>query len=75
MKALSIREIRAELPKLEELLAAEGEVMLTRHGRAIARLVPVRSAGAVSSHADLRARMRKLKEGSETLVRADRDAR
>jgi antitoxin (DNA-binding transcriptional repressor) of toxin-antitoxin stability system len=42
MKRLSVREVRAELSTLEELLVKEGEVVITRHGRAIARLLPLR---------------------------------
>ena len=75
MKRLSVREVRAELPRLDKLLGNEGEVLITRHGKAIARLLPVRSARPVQSHAALRASMPRLKIGSERLVRTDRDER
>lgn len=75
MKRLSVREVRAELTSLDKLLGKEGEVLITRHGKAIARLLPVRSAHAVPSHAALRASMPRLKTGSEHLVRGDRDER
>ncbi len=75
MKRLSVREMRAELTRLEELLGKEGEVLITRRGNAIARVLPVRSTKAMPSHAELRASMPRLKIGSERLVRADRDER
>jgi prevent-host-death family protein len=75
MKRLSVREVRARLTSLEELLGREGEVLITRRGEPIARLLPVRSGKAMPSHAALRASMPRLKTGSEHLVRADRDER
>jgi antitoxin (DNA-binding transcriptional repressor) of toxin-antitoxin stability system len=75
MKRLSIREVRAALKNLEELLEKEGEVLILRRGRAIARLLPVHSAKAMPSHAALRASMRPLKTGSERAIRADRQER
>jgi antitoxin (DNA-binding transcriptional repressor) of toxin-antitoxin stability system len=75
MKRLSVREIRTELTNLEALLGKEGEVLIVRRGRAIARLLPVRSAKAIPSHASLRASMPRLKTGSEHSIRADRDDR
>lgn len=75
MKRLSVREVRAELTSLDELLSKEGEVLITRRGKAIARLLPVRSAQAPPSHAALRSSMPRLKVGSERLVRRDRDER
>jgi antitoxin (DNA-binding transcriptional repressor) of toxin-antitoxin stability system len=54
MKRLSVREVRAEVTNLDELLGKEGEVLITRRGKAIARLLPVRSAKAIPSHAALR---------------------
>lgn len=75
MKQLNIREMRANLTCLDELLAREGEILITRHGKPIARLVTVRTEQKLPSHAALRARMPRLKMGSEALVRADRDAR
>ncbi len=75
MTALNIREMRAALTRLDEILASEGEILVTKRGRAIARLVPARPAGGIPSHADLRARMPRLKVPSEVLVRQDRDAR
>ena len=75
MKNLSIREVRKELPRLDELVSREGEVTVTRRGQPIARLLPLRSKRRMPSHADLRGSMPRLKIGSETLIRAERDER
>ena len=75
MRSISVSEIPAVLPKLERLLAEEGEVLITRHGKPIARLVPPVRKKGIPSHAELRSRMQRLKVGSEVLIREDRDAR
>jgi prevent-host-death family protein len=75
MKTLSVREMRAVLPHLDEVVAAAGEIVITRRGRPLARVLPARGRGAMPTHADLRASMPRLKRRSETLIRADRDAR
>ena len=61
MKEITVREMRAALPRLDELLAREGELVITRRGKPIARLLPTRpaaGAGAVPmpSHPEFRAR-------------------
>jgi antitoxin (DNA-binding transcriptional repressor) of toxin-antitoxin stability system len=75
MKQLTVREIRSKLPRLDELLSREGEIVITRWGKPIARVLPVRSVRRMPSHADLRARVPRLLRGSEIYVRADRDER
>jgi prevent-host-death family protein len=75
MKNLSIREVRRELAQLDDLVAREGEVVVTRRGKPIARLLPMRSKRGMPSHADLRASMPRLKKGSEKHLRAERDER
>ncbi len=75
LKSLSIREVRSQIPRLEEILASEGELVITRRGRPIARLLPARTEAKLPSHAGLRSRMKRLTEGSEALVRQDRDER
>jgi antitoxin (DNA-binding transcriptional repressor) of toxin-antitoxin stability system len=57
------------------LLAAEGEVIITRRGEAIARLISMNRKVAIPSHSDLREKMPRLRKGSEILIRKDRDAR
>jgi antitoxin (DNA-binding transcriptional repressor) of toxin-antitoxin stability system len=74
MKQLSIREVRSELPRLDELLSQEGEIVITRRGKPIARVLPARRAKGMPSHAGLRA-LPRLSRGSENYIRADRDQR
>ncbi|MBK6848507.1 MAG: type II toxin-antitoxin system prevent-host-death family antitoxin [Proteobacteria bacterium] len=74
MRTLAIREARALLTKLVEILDKEGEVIVTRRGRPIYRILPVKSSRAVPSHRALRQTMPRLSP-SEVLVRADRDER
>ena len=74
-RSLSVREVRAALPRLEEVLREVGEITVTRHGQPVARLLPIRVRRAKPTHADLRASMKPLRQPSERLVRADRDGR
>lgn len=75
MRTVNIREVRSLLPHLDEVLAREGEVLVTRRGDPIARLVPAAPPMKRPCHADLRARMTASALGSEVLVREDRDSR
>ena len=75
MKSLSIREVRKELAQIDDLVSREGEIVVTRHGRPIARLLPIRATQPMPSHAALRASMPRLKKGSEDYVHADREER
>jgi len=74
MKTLSIREMREALGQLDQLVEHEGELIVTRRGRAIARVVPFKSQRVMPSHAEHRSRMPRLSPSAE-LVREDRDAR
>ena len=75
MMKLSIRDARRSLSHLDRLLAAEGEVTITRRGEAIARLISMNRKVAIPSHSDLREKMPRLRKGSEILIRKERDAR
>lgn len=78
MKNINIREIRQELAHLDELLAREGEVILTRHGKPIARMLPIAQESGtlrLPSLKWLRDKMTRQEIGSEVLIREDRDAR
>ncbi len=75
MKKLSIREARQALSHLDQLLAVEEEVMITRRGDPIAKVVQVGRKRPIPSHRDLRDGMSKMRVGSETLIRSDRDER
>jgi prevent-host-death family protein len=73
MREMSIRELRDSLSSIDEIVDRAGEVLVTRHGRPVARLSSVRAARSAPSHADLRATMPRMTTPSEDLVRADRD--
>jgi prevent-host-death family protein len=75
VRELTVREMRKNLGRLGELVEGEGEVVITRRGTPIARLLPVKNVRRRPSHAELRASMPFLKAPSEKLVRADRDER
>jgi len=75
MRKLTIREARQALSHLDQLLAAEGEVTITRRGEAIARIVALGKKKAIPSHRDLRGKMPRMRRGSEKLIREDRNAR
>jgi prevent-host-death family protein len=75
MKTLSVREARQALSHLDRLLMGEDEVIITRHGKPVARLVRVQPRRPIPSHRELRDSMPKVRKGSEKLVREDRDAR
>lgn len=74
MKYLSTREIREELPHIERLLIKEKEVVLTRHGQPVARILPTTpTLSPRLSHAKLRAMMPRMKVDSAVYLRQDRD--
>ena len=74
MKALSIREMRASLGRLDELLDEEGELIVTRRGKEVARVLPMTPKRRLPSHRDLRARMPLVLSSAE-IIRVDRDER
>lgn len=78
MKNLNIREMRQELTHLDELLAKEGELLITRRGKPFARILPLEPASPprrMESLRWLRDQMPLQDTPSEILVREDRDAR
>jgi antitoxin (DNA-binding transcriptional repressor) of toxin-antitoxin stability system len=75
MKKLSIREVRQSLSHLDRLLAVEEEVMITRRGEPIAKVVQVGRKRPIPSHRDLREEMKRMHERSEVILRKDRDER
>ena len=75
MKELNIRQARQALSQLDRLLTAEGEITITRRGKAVARVISVRKKRPMPSHKDLRMEMPRLRKGSERLIREDRDSR
>jgi antitoxin (DNA-binding transcriptional repressor) of toxin-antitoxin stability system len=75
VKELNIREMRASLGKLAELVAAEGELLILRRGQPIARVLPMTPQRRRPDHAELRQRMPLLESSSADLIRAERDER
>ena len=73
MRALSIREVRAALGHIEELVDQEGELLITRHGKAVARIVPVEPTRPLPSRRKLRENMPTLPMSSAELIRRERD--
>lgn len=72
MKELSVRDTRAALSHIEEILEREGEIVVTRHGKPVARIVPARPA-ELPTHAELRASLPVLPFSIAELIRQDRD--
>jgi len=75
MRSLSIREVRAALGNIEKIVEEEGELLITRHGKPVARIVPVEKRRRLPSHKALRDSMPFQEIPSEVLIREDRDAR
>lgn len=75
VKELNIREMRASLGQLAELVAAEGELLIRRRGEPIARVLPMTPQRRRPDHAELRQRMSLFKSSSADLIRAERDER
>jgi len=75
MKELNVREMRANIGRLDELLDEEGELLVSRRGKPIARVLPVSRHLQRPDHADLRQRMTPLTTPSSELIRDERDAR
>ena len=74
MKTLSIQEMRASLGRLDDLVDREGELVITRRGRAIARVVPIESRRTIPPRDALRRSMPALSSSAEW-IRIDRDDR
>ena len=74
MKELNVREMRASIGHLDEIVQASGEITITRRGKAIARVLPVHRGRQRPDHCELRQRTGPLVP-SETLLREERDER
>lgn len=73
MRSMSIRELRDSLASLGEIVEEEREILVTRHGRVLAKLVAPGPPRQAPSHADLRAGMPYQAVPSEELVAQDRE--
>lgn len=75
MQILSVREIRNKLGNLEELVAEAHEIIITRHNKPLARILPLKGVKPRPSHQELRESLPYQEINSETLQRLDREER
>lgn len=76
MRSIGIREVRQRYEILKETLEAEGEVILTHHGKPFARVLPIDPPKAKKKwvpHHELRALMPLQMVPSEVLLAEDRE--
>ncbi len=73
MRTMSIRQLRDSLSSLGEIVEGDREILITRHGRVLAKLVAPGPSRSAPSHSDLRESMPYLSVPSEELVRRDRE--
>ncbi len=52
MRTMTIRDIRHHWPEAERALATEAEILITRDGRPVARLLPLMEEGAPKKQFD-----------------------
>jgi prevent-host-death family protein len=74
MTMVNVRETRQNLSRLLDAVAAGEEVVIMRHGRPVARLVPA-EAGAIAfrSRQSLRASLPPMARSAAEEIRAGRD--
>jgi len=73
VRSMSIRQLRDSLSSLGEILEKDREILITRHGRPLARLIAPGPSRSAPSHSDLRAGMPFLSIPSGELIREERD--
>lgn len=72
MRKISVREARNSLGQLDKTLLLEGELIITRHGQPIAKIVPLENK-QMPSHRALRRATSLLTTPSSELLAADRE--
>lgn len=72
---MSIREMRQQLTQLQTMLEKTSEIIITRRGKPLARIVPIGKSRKRPDHSKLRAMQPRMRLSSETLIRTDRDER
>jgi prevent-host-death family protein len=76
MKQVGIKQARQELPDLIHRAEAGEEVIITRQGKPVAKLVAApKNIKSLPSLMDFRGRILKQGTASAQLIREDRDAR
>jgi prevent-host-death family protein len=72
---ISIREMRNQLGRLDALVAEERELIITRHNKPVARVLPIKGEQKRPGHQGLRDRLPYQEISSEDLQRQDREDR
>lgn len=72
---ISIREMRNQLGRLDALIAEEHELIITRHNKPVARVLPIKGEKPKPGHKDLRDRLPYQQISTEDLQRQDREDR
>ncbi|OGV26215.1 MAG: prevent-host-death protein [Legionellales bacterium RIFCSPHIGHO2_12_FULL_37_14] len=75
MKTLNIRETRALIGQLDQMVEQSGEVIVTKYGNPILRILPIQEVIKRPFHKELRAKMPILRTPSGKLIREDRNER
>ena len=75
MKTLTIREFRANIGHLNQLVEQTGEMIITRHGKPILRVLPIQAKYERPDHNELRKKMPFLATPSSHYINEDRDDR
>ncbi len=75
VQTISVREMRNKLGRLDDLVAREKEIIITRHNKPLARILPVKGTKTKPDHRALRESLPCQEIASEILQRADREER
>lgn len=75
MRTISVREIRGQLGELETLIDEAHEIIITRHNKPLARILPIKGKKTRPTHKALRESLPYQEVRSETLQRLDREER
>ncbi len=73
MRRVNVREARERISRLLAEVERGEEVVISRHGRPVARLAPIKREPRFSDRSAFRASLRPGKTGSAELVRGIRD--
>lgn len=63
MKTATVRDLRYDFPKLEAWLAGGKEILITKHAKPVARIVPLHASAVLREEppkVDYRARMKRI---------------
>ena len=75
MQTLSIREMRNQRRKLNQLLTRKKEIIVTRHNTPVARILPIKEIKPKPDHSALRNSLPFQEINSEVLQKIDREER